>query len=80
MTERYMLEYNETQQLFHLNPFNEYTNDWEKPLYSNGWRPINIIADESVNNDFLTFIDKLSGQNHSLEKVGFEVYNYLIRL
>ena len=79
--DKYMVEYNETQELFHLNPFNEYTNDWEKPLFSYGWRPIciaNCKTDESLSK-LLTFLDMHQMKKRSFEKVAVEVYDYLVR-
>ena len=77
--EIYLLEYNEYQQCFHLNPFDEKRNDWEKPLFSNGYLPINIVQQDTVNGNFLELIGSMTGKKYSFEKVSCIVLDYLVR-
>lgn len=77
-----LLEYNEAQQCFHYNAFEETTLQFEKPLFTFGWKPICFISEhlavDKKDKGFGKLLNKLADGKHSYQQIFEEVIKFIV--
>lgn len=78
---KYLLEYSESQGCFHYN-YKETTGQFHNELFVNGYRPITIIDEETLNEGddaiLYSIMDRAMREKYPYEKAAGEILFFLM--